>query len=115
MVESASKIMEWMLIISNSILIFWLTYKLNQWIQTWFGIEVKKTPNVDQWAWRLILIGYGLSLVLVMMLFVFYYWMFLVLLMVMGIIGRRIARSFIKPVIWITYPFRAVGSLFRKR
>ncbi|MBH8605910.1 hypothetical protein [Thermoactinomyces sp. CICC 10522] len=116
MVESASKIMEWILIISNSILIFWLTYKLNQWIQTLFGIEVKKNPNIDRWAWKIILIGYGLSIVLVMILFLFYYWVFLILFFIFGFAGRKIIGPFIKPFVWITkYPLRAVGGMFRKR
>lgn len=112
MVETGAKITEWLLIISNSVLIFWLTYKLNQWIQTLFGIEVKKNPNIDRWAWKIIFIGYGLSIVLVMILFLFYYWVFMVLLFIIRLVGRKITGPFVKPLIW---PFKLVGGILRKR
>lgn len=114
MIESGAKIVEWILVISNSILIFWLTYKLYQLFLTWIGLEVQKNPAIDQWAWRLILIGYMLSFLCFGLLILVYYWVFLVLFLVIGFLGRKIFAPFVKPFVWIgKYPWKAATSLLK--
>jgi len=114
MIESGAKIVEWILVISNTILIFWLSYKLNQLIKHLFDLEVQRNPDIDRWAWRLILIGYMLSFLCFGLLILVYYWVFLVLFLVIGFLGRKIFAPFVKPFVWIgKYPWKAATSLLK--
>jgi hypothetical protein len=114
MIESGAKIIEWIMIISNSILIFLLTYKLYQIFLIWIGLEVQRNPVIDRWAWRLIFIGYMLLFLCFGLLILVYYWVFLVLFLVIGFLGRKTFAPFVNPFVWIgKYPWKVATILLK--
>ncbi|MGA8942399.1 MAG: hypothetical protein WB502_06720 [Thermoactinomyces sp.] len=130
MIEEAGKIMEWSLVISTTVLIFWLTYRIYYLLLPLFWrkkdknqvvkIEKKNHQKVDRWAWQLIICGYGLALLVLAILLLIYYWAIVLIMMVVGYAGRKIFRVFFKPLVWIgKQPFQAatniLGNVFRDR
>jgi hypothetical protein len=111
MIESGAKIVEWIMIISNSILIFWLSYKLNQFIKHLFGLEVQRNPVIDRWVWKLILIGYLVAFMVMGIFLLMFYWVILLIILVVWITGKGITGSILKPMFW---PLKIFAGIFRK-
>jgi hypothetical protein len=111
MIESGAKIVEWIMIISNTILIFWLSYKLNQFIKHLFGLEVQRNPVIDRWAWKLILIGYLVAFMVMGIFLLMFYWAVWVIILIIWLAGKGITGSLLKQIFW---PFKLLGAIFRR-
>ena len=111
MIESGAKIIEWIMIISNSILIFLLTYKLYQIFLIWIGLEVQRNPVIDRWAWKLILIGYLAAFMVMGIFLLMFYWAVWVIILIIWLAGKGITGSLLKPIFW---PIKIFTGIFRR-